>query len=103
MINTDIVYENIAAALLDSMQRENVENFTVKVFSTKGRDLQLTCEYVDGKSMADTLNEQAERIKGLESIAYSVASAGLCYGSYSTCVISTDIVEQAKHLLEDAE
>jgi hypothetical protein len=101
MNEADVVYESVASTLLDLMEKENVENFVVKVFSTDTRDLQLSCEYLNGKSIADTLNEMAERIKALESIAYSVQSAERCFGMYTTYQIDIDTVTDAKKLLED--
>ena len=62
-------YNNVASALLDLMEKENIENFTIKVFSTDvedGKDLQITCEYIGNKSVVDTLKEKDKRIAELE-------------------------------------
>jgi hypothetical protein len=46
-------------------------------------------------------DKQQKRIESLESIAYAVQSADLCYGSYSTYEIDGDTVERAKELLNE--
>ena len=73
-INT---YNNIATALLDLMEKADIENFVVKVFSTDdklGRDLQITCEYLDGKSVVDELTELRDEITSLHSYSARVVS-----------------------------
>lgn len=60
---------NIATDMLNLMEKEKVENFSIDVFKTDngvGRDLQITCEYLDGKSVADTLTELGEENKILK-------------------------------------
>jgi len=47
--------------------------------------------------------EMTDRITELENIAYSVQSADLCYGSYSTYEIDGDVVEKAKELLKEQD
>jgi hypothetical protein len=58
------------------------------------------CSDISGefRSLADI-----RRIAELESIAYSVQSADLCYGSYSTYEIDSSVVEKAKNLLKEQD
>ena len=49
------------------------------------------------------LEEKDKRIKALESIAYSVQSAALCYGSYTTYEIYVDTVYKAKEILGEQD
>jgi len=68
---------SIATEILNVMEKEGVENFSIDVFKTDdgtGRDLQIACEYLDGKSVADTLKElEKERdIRDLEQRAKGV-------------------------------
>ena len=68
----EVVYENIASTLLLQMKNENIDNFTCKVFGTTegaeaGRDFELICRYLDGKSTADVLNEQQAEIEALKA------------------------------------
>jgi hypothetical protein len=50
-------------------------------------------------SETQLLMEANNRIKELESIAYSVRSADFCFGSYSSVEVSIDVVEKANNLL----
>ena len=60
---------SIATDLLNVMEKDNVENFSIQVFKVDSglkRDLQVTCEYLDGVSVPETITKLKERIAELE-------------------------------------
>jgi hypothetical protein len=69
-------------------------NYAFKACEMPEDDFVYLAEDVDA-----LLGEKEKRIKALESIAYSVQSADLCYGSYTTYEIYEDTVYKAKEIL----
>jgi sugar-specific transcriptional regulator TrmB len=56
----------IADAVHSLMKINNVENFTSTPFEVDGKNYEITCRYVEGKTPTDTLIEQKVQIKDLE-------------------------------------
>jgi hypothetical protein len=60
---------SIATDLLNVMEKDNVENFSIQVFKVDSglkRDLQVTCEYLDGVSVSETITNLKEQVAELE-------------------------------------
>ena len=60
---------SIATDLLNVMEKDNVENFSIQVFKVDSglkRDFQVTCEYLDGVSASETITELKESNAELE-------------------------------------
>lgn len=62
--------ETIADALANLMDERGIENFRVDCFndSKTGRQIEVICRYLDGKSVADVLTELREENNRLKQV-----------------------------------
>ena len=61
--------ESIASALADLMDERGIENFRVDCFNDKtGRQIEVICRYLDGKSVADVLTELRDENNRLKQV-----------------------------------